>query len=148
MIIIKSAYRNVFAAIMLIVSSGFFMGSVSASTPDNVLVVGQIANPSLDPATVTAVNDFRILMNIMMALCVTKTALLRLNLLLQSWDISADGRLHLQTSLRSSSRMELMLMLILLSLTSIGCLMTNILFTILDHFRLVSFSLPLKKLKL
>ena len=31
MIIIKSAYRTVFAAIMLVVSSGFFMGSVSAA---------------------------------------------------------------------------------------------------------------------
>ena len=39
--------------------------SVTAQTPDDVLVVGQIAEPkSMDPATVTAVNDFRILMNI------------------------------------------------------------------------------------
>ncbi|MBW2427739.1 MAG: ABC transporter substrate-binding protein, partial [Deltaproteobacteria bacterium] len=36
-----------------------------ANTPRDVLVVGQVAEPkSLDPATVTAVNDFRILMNI------------------------------------------------------------------------------------
>ena len=41
--------------------------SVTAQTPDDVLVVGQIAEPkSMDPATVTAVNDFRILMNTMM----------------------------------------------------------------------------------
>ena len=38
--------------------------SVTAQTPDDVLV-GQIAEPkALDPAAVTAVNDFRILMNL------------------------------------------------------------------------------------
>ena len=37
----------------------------NAATPPNVLVVGQIAEPkSLDPHAVTAVNDFRILMNV------------------------------------------------------------------------------------
>ena len=36
-----------------------------AQTPPGVLVVGQIAEPkSLDPHAVTAVNDFRILMNV------------------------------------------------------------------------------------
>ena len=36
-----------------------------AQTPPNVLIVGQIAEPkSLDPAAVTAVNDFRILVNV------------------------------------------------------------------------------------
>jgi peptide/nickel transport system substrate-binding protein len=36
-----------------------------AETPPNVLVVGQVAEPqSLDPHAVTAVNDFRILMNV------------------------------------------------------------------------------------
>jgi peptide/nickel transport system substrate-binding protein len=37
----------------------------TAQTPPGVLVVGQIAEPkSLDPAAVTAVNDFRILVNL------------------------------------------------------------------------------------
>ena len=37
----------------------------SAQTPSDVLIVGQIAEPkALDPAAVTAVNDFRILMNV------------------------------------------------------------------------------------
>jgi len=96
MIIIKSAYRTVFAAIMLVVSSGFFMGSVSASTPDNVLVVGQIAEPkSLDPATVTAVNDFRILMNIYDGLVRYKDGALEVEpALAESWDISADGKTY------------------------------------------------------
>ena len=96
MIIIKSAYRTVFAAIMLVVSSGFFMGSISASTPDNVLVVGQIAEPkSLDPATVTAVNDFRILMNIYDGLVRYKDGALEVEpALAESWDISADGKTY------------------------------------------------------
>ena len=39
--------------------------SAQAATPKDVLVVAQIAEPkSMDPATVTAVNDFRILMNL------------------------------------------------------------------------------------
>ena len=36
-----------------------------AQTPPGVLVVGQVAEPqALDPATVTAANDFRILVNV------------------------------------------------------------------------------------
>jgi len=36
-----------------------------ARTPDGVLVVGQVAEPkSLDPGAVTALNDFRILVNL------------------------------------------------------------------------------------
>ena len=43
----------------------FVTGASHAQTPPNVLIVGQIAEPkSLDPQTVTAVNDFRILMNL------------------------------------------------------------------------------------
>ena len=39
--------------------------STQAATPKDVMVVAQIAEPkSMDPATVTAVNDFRILMNV------------------------------------------------------------------------------------
>ena len=46
------------AASLLFASPGY------AQTPPNVLIVGQIAEPkSLDPAADTAVNDFRILVN-------------------------------------------------------------------------------------
>ncbi len=39
--------------------------TAAAMTPPGVVVVGQIAEPkSLDPAVDTAVNDFRILMNV------------------------------------------------------------------------------------
>ena len=88
MTIIKTAYRTVIAAVMLVVSSGLFLGSVQASTPDNVLVVGQIAEPkSLDPATVTAVNDFRILMNIYDGLVRYKDGALEVEpALAESWD--------------------------------------------------------------
>ncbi len=42
---------------------------VSVSSNAAPLVVGQIAEPkSLDPATVTAVNDFRIVMNMSQAI--------------------------------------------------------------------------------
>ena len=96
MTIIKMACRAVFAAFMLVVSSGLFLGYVSANTPDNVLVVGQIAEPkSLDPATVTAVNDFRILMNIYDGLVRYKDGALEVEpALAESWDISADGKTY------------------------------------------------------
>ena len=96
MTIIKTAYRTVIAAVMLVVSSGLFLGSVQASTPDNVLVVGQIAEPkSLDPATVTAVNDFRILMNIYDGLVRYKDGALEVEpALAESWDISGDGKTY------------------------------------------------------
>ena len=52
-----------------IASTGLILLGLStaamAATPKDVLVVAQIAEPkSMDPATVTAVNDFRILMNV------------------------------------------------------------------------------------
>ena len=67
--------------------------AVSANTPDNVLVVGQIAEPkSLDPATVTAVNDFRILMNMYDGLVRYKSGSLEVEpALAKSWEISNGG---------------------------------------------------------
>ena len=60
----KSLFKGVLAAAALAVSAIGF-GPAEAQTPPGVLVVGQIAEPkSLDPAAVTAVNDFRILMNV------------------------------------------------------------------------------------
>ena len=48
----------------LALSLGLASGTM-AQTPPGVLIVGQIAEPkALDPAAVTAVNDFRILMNV------------------------------------------------------------------------------------
>jgi peptide/nickel transport system substrate-binding protein len=68
-------------------------GAALAQTPPNVLVVGQIAEPkSLDPAAVTAVNDFRILMNLYDGLVRYKDGTLEVEpALAKSWKISADG---------------------------------------------------------
>lgn len=72
------------------------LGTALAQTPPNVLVVGQIAEPkSLDPQTVTAVNDFRILMNIYEGLVRYKDGTLEVEpALAESWSISDDGTVY------------------------------------------------------
>ncbi|MBN9022749.1 MAG: ABC transporter substrate-binding protein [Rhizobiales bacterium] len=64
-----------------------------AQTPPNVLIVGQIAEPkSLDPSVDTAVNDFRILMNMYDGLVRYRDGTLEPEpALAESWDISEDG---------------------------------------------------------
>ncbi|MGB8622091.1 MAG: ABC transporter substrate-binding protein [Paracoccaceae bacterium] len=71
---------------------GFTLPAV-AQTPPGVLVVGQIAEPkSLDPAADTAVNDFRILMNMYDGLVRYKSGTLEVEpALAKSWEISDDG---------------------------------------------------------
>ncbi|WP_445680110.1 ABC transporter substrate-binding protein [Radicibacter daui] len=67
-----------------------------AQTPPNALVVGQIAEPkSLDPQAVTAVNDFRILVNIYDGLVRYKDGTLEVEpSLAKSWKISDDGKTY------------------------------------------------------
>ncbi|WEX11970.1 ABC transporter substrate-binding protein [Chelativorans sp. AA-79] len=67
-----------------------------AQTPPNVLIVGQIAEPkSLDPHAVTAVNDFRILMNVYDGLVRYSDGTLEVEpALAESWDISEDGKTY------------------------------------------------------
>jgi len=67
-----------------------------AQTPPGVLVVGQIAEPkSLDPAAVTAVNDFRILMNLYDGLVRYKDGTLEVEpALATDWTISGDGTVY------------------------------------------------------
>lgn len=64
-----------------------------AETPPNVLVVGQIAEPqSLDPHAVTAVNDFRILVNVYDGLVRYQDGTLNVEpSLATDWTISDDG---------------------------------------------------------
>ncbi|MBI1417509.1 MAG: ABC transporter substrate-binding protein [Limimaricola sp.] len=64
-----------------------------AETPPGVLVVGQVAEPqSLDPAADTAVNDFRILVNLYEGLVRYKHGTLEVEpALAESWTISEDG---------------------------------------------------------
>ncbi|MCA0940098.1 ABC transporter substrate-binding protein [Salipiger pacificus] len=67
--------------------------AAQAQTPPGVLIVGQIAEPkSLDPAAVTAVNDFRILMNVYDGLVRYKDGTLEVEpALATDWTISEDG---------------------------------------------------------
>ncbi len=67
-----------------------------AQTPPGVLIVAQIAEPkSLDPHTVTAVNDFRILMNVYDGLVRYKSGTLEVEpALAESWTISQDGKTY------------------------------------------------------
>ncbi|CAN0656597.1 peptide/nickel transport system substrate-binding protein (plasmid) [Nitratireductor aquimarinus] len=84
--------RKLIAAAMT-AGTMFFASPVFAQTPPNVLVVGQIAEPkSLDPHAVTAVNDFRILMNVYDGLTRYKDGTLEPEpALAESWEISDDG---------------------------------------------------------
>jgi len=67
-----------------------------ARTPSDVLIVGQIAEPkSLDPHAVTAVNDFRILMNVYDGLVRYKDGTLEVEpSLATEWTISEDGTVY------------------------------------------------------
>ncbi|MBO3761420.1 ABC transporter substrate-binding protein [Ciceribacter sp. L1K22] len=67
-----------------------------AQTPPNVLIVGQIAEPqSLDPHTVTATNDFRILVNVYDGLVRFKDGTLEVEpALAESWTVSEDGKTY------------------------------------------------------
>jgi len=79
-------------AVAALIAVGLAVPS-SAQTPPNVLVVGQIAEPkSLDPAVDTAVNDFRILVNVYDGLVRYKSGTLSVEpALAESWTISDDG---------------------------------------------------------
>jgi len=71
-------------------------GTASAQTPPGVLIVAQIAEPkSLDPHAVTAVNDFRILMNVYDGLVRYVSGALEVEpALAESWTISDDGKTY------------------------------------------------------
>ena len=73
-----------------------FITGFSVSANAKALVVGQIAEPkSLDPSTVTAVNDFRIVMNIYDGLVRYTDGKLEVEpALAKSWDISSDGTVY------------------------------------------------------
>lgn len=83
-----------FLAVALASAFLAFAPKVQAQTPPNVLVVGQIAEPkSLDPHAVTAVNDFRILVNLYDGLVRYKDGTLEVEpSLAESWTISDDGK--------------------------------------------------------
>jgi len=67
-----------------------------AQIPPDVLVVGQVAEPAtMDPHVATAVNDFRILVNIYDGLVRYKSGTLEVEpALAESWEISDDGTVY------------------------------------------------------
>ncbi|HBZ45340.1 MAG TPA: ABC transporter substrate-binding protein [Maritimibacter sp.] len=88
--------RGLFAAAAstaLIAGLGLTTAPAIAQTPPGVLIVGQIAEPkALDPAAVTAVNDFRILVNLYEGLVQYKSGTLEVEpALATSWEVSEDG---------------------------------------------------------
>lgn len=87
----RQLFTNGLGAALVTVTIG--VSAAMAQTPPGVLVVGQIAEPkSLDPAAVTAVNDFRILMNMYEGLVRYKDGTLEVEpALAESWTISDDG---------------------------------------------------------
>ncbi|MGS1096926.1 ABC transporter substrate-binding protein (plasmid) [Aquamicrobium terrae] len=91
----KRLFRSAVAAVAIALA-GSMISPVAAQTPPGVLVVGQIAEPqSLDPHTVTATNDFRILVNVYDGLVRFKDGTLEVEpALAESWDISEDGRTY------------------------------------------------------
>ncbi|MEZ5778818.1 MAG: ABC transporter substrate-binding protein [Paracoccaceae bacterium] len=85
--------RGLFAAAGVVLALGATAPPAQAQTPEGVLIVGQIAEPkSLDPAAVTAVNDFRILVNVYEGLTRYKPGTLEVEPgLATDWTISEDG---------------------------------------------------------
>jgi len=81
------------AAATALLATGTLVPTARAQTPPGVLIVGQIAEPkSLDPAAVTAVNDFRILVNVYEGLVRYKPGTLEVEpALATDWKISGDG---------------------------------------------------------
>ncbi|PND18559.1 ABC transporter substrate-binding protein [Ensifer sp. MMN_5] len=91
----KRLFRSAIALAAL-AFAGAAAAPAAAQTPPDVLVVGQIAEPqSLDPHTVTATNDFRILVNVYDGLVRFKDGTLEVEpALAESWKISDDGKTY------------------------------------------------------
>ena len=85
--------RGLFAAALGAAAAVNLAAPAQAQTPPGVLVVGQIAEPkSLDPAAVTAVNDFRILVNLYEGLLKYSPGTLEVApALATNWSVSQDG---------------------------------------------------------
>lgn len=84
------------SGLAVLAASGALTSPARAATPPGVLVAGQIAEPkSLDPAAVTAVNDFRILVNLYEGLTRYRSGTLEVEPgLAREWTISDDGTVY------------------------------------------------------
>lgn len=93
MSILSLSRRGMFRMVAACAISAGLALPLAAQTPPGVLIVGQIAEPkSLDPAAVTAANDFRIVVNIYDGLVRYADGSLEVEpALAESWDISEDG---------------------------------------------------------
>jgi peptide/nickel transport system substrate-binding protein len=87
--LLASAFACLFAA-------PFALSPANAQVPPDVLVVGQVAEPAtMDPHVATAVNDFRILVNIYDGLVRYAPGTLEVEpALAESWEISEDGTVY------------------------------------------------------
>ncbi|GGA98060.1 ABC transporter substrate-binding protein [Allosediminivita pacifica] len=85
--------RVLLAAATSTLALGALTAPAAAQTPPGVLIVGQIAEPkSLDPAAVTAVNDFRILVNLYEGLVAYEPGTLEVApALATDWEINEEG---------------------------------------------------------
>jgi len=92
----KGMAKRLAAGLTAALVAGLSAFAAEAQIPEDVLVVGQVAEPkSLDPATVTAVNDFRILVNVYDGLTRYADGTLRVVPgLAESWEISEDGTVY------------------------------------------------------
>ena len=92
---LKKQIRVMLLVSFLLLSFGL---TTQAATSKDVLVVAKIAEPkSMDPATVTAVNDFRILMNVYYGLVRVRYLSGTLDVdpdLAESWTISDHGKVY------------------------------------------------------
>ena len=81
---------------LVLATSVAFAGAQGEAEETDTLVVGQVAEPkALDPHTVTAVNDFRILVNIYEGLVQFRDGSLEVEpALAESWEISDDGTVY------------------------------------------------------
>ena len=89
--------RILMLTLMAVLAAGVAFGTGQGEAADeDILVVGQVAEPkALDPHTVTAVNDFRILVNLYDGLVQFQDGSLDVEpALATSWEVSDDGTVY------------------------------------------------------
>ncbi len=89
---LKKQIRVILLVSFLLLSFGL---TTQSATPKDVLVIKIVEPKSMDPATVTVVNVFRILMNVYDGLVRYRSGTLDVEPgLAESWTISDDGKVY------------------------------------------------------
>ena len=89
---LKKQIRVMLLVSFLLLSFGL---TTQSATPKDVLVIKIVEPKSMDPATVTVVNVFRILMNVYDGLVRYRSGTLDVEPgLAESWTISDDGKVY------------------------------------------------------